>query len=134
MITPHGNTITESNVHVDGVEVPVICPIKGLTSFCLRDSGIRAKRHGEFTAVNPLTIPADFKNVFVIPEFLTSHDMMYLLREPMNFCIRGVGSIARTDIRKRHVRMVEKPSDPLRGHSREKDWRLGSSSRSQMRR
>jgi hypothetical protein len=114
---------------VDGVEVTVICSIKGFTSFCLWDSGIRAKRHREFTTIHPLTIPADFENVFVIPEFPISHDTMDLLRCPMNFCIRGVGSIARTDIRKRRVGMVEKPSDLLRGHSREKDRRFGSGDR-----
>jgi hypothetical protein len=132
--TPHGNTITESNVHVDGVKVTVICPIEGLTSFSLWYSGIRAKRHREFTAIHPLAISADFKNVFVIPEFPTSHDTMDLLRRPMNFCVRSIGTIAWTDIQKRRVGMVEKPSDLIWGHSREKDRRFGSGDRSQMRR
>ena len=116
MVTPHGNIITESNVHVDSVEITVNCSIKGLNSFCL------------------LWDSADFENVFVIPEYSTSHDTMDLLRHPMNFCIRGVGSIAWTDIRKHRVGMVEKPSNLLQGHSREKDRRFGRDDWGQMRR
>jgi len=50
---------------------------------------------------------------------------MDFLRRPVNHCIRGVGRIARMDIRKRRVGMVEKPSNLLRGNSREKDRRSG---------
>ena len=116
-IAPHRNAVAKGNVHMDHIKVRVVSPFEGLSSFCFWYSGIRTKRHGEFTAVNPLTITTDIDDVFVIPELSTTHDAMNLLRRPMNLRVGGIICVTWANIRKRCVRMAEKPSDLNPGHS-----------------
>jgi hypothetical protein len=73
-VTPHRDTVTERNVHVDGIKKTVGSPIKRRTPFCLWNSSERSKRHGKLAAVDPFTAMANVQNMLVIAKFSTTHD------------------------------------------------------------
>jgi hypothetical protein len=58
--------------------------------------------------------------MFKIPELLTAHDSMELLRRPMDLCVGGISSIAQSNQGKGCNRMVKKAGNLLGGHSGEK--------------
>jgi hypothetical protein len=93
--------------------------LKGAVVVCFGDSRIGPKRSGELAAVNPNTITANLKEVFVVAKLAASHDAMKFFGRPMSFCVRAIGRITWTNRRKSHPRMMNKPKDILRSHSRE---------------
>jgi len=52
------------------------------------------------------------ENMFIVAEFLTAHNAMDIFRRPMGFSVRGIGSVAWTDIQERGVGMIKEASDP----------------------
>jgi hypothetical protein len=73
-MTPQRDTVTECNIHVDGIKKTVGGPIKRHTPFRFWNSSERSKRHGKLAAINPFTATANVQNVFVIAKFSTTYD------------------------------------------------------------
>ncbi len=113
-ITPPRDTVTESNIHVDGIKKTVGGPIKRPIPLCLWNSSKQAQRHRKFAAINPFTATANIQNVFIVAGLPTTHDVVNLFRRPMGLSVGGIGCVARVNIRERSVRVVKEATDLLR--------------------
>jgi hypothetical protein len=65
---------------MNSIKVFVPCFVKETFVLSFQDGSVGTKRGGEFTTINPFPIPTDLKKMFVVSEFMASHDPMQLLR------------------------------------------------------
>ena len=114
------NAVPKCDVHMNGIEVLVLCFVKETSALSFWDGSVGTKRGGKFTAIDPFPIPTNLKKMFVVAEFTAAHDSMQLLRGPMRLGIGGIGGVTRPNRRERCAVVVKEPSDFLGGHCREK--------------
>ena len=58
-----------------------------------RGGGIGAKQWGKFTTIDPVNIPTDLEEVFVVTKLSTAHSTLNPLGGPVGFRVGSVGGV-----------------------------------------
>jgi hypothetical protein len=85
--TPHQDTVAESNVHMDDVQEARLSLINCAPLVSPRDCCVRTKRQQKLPTINPFSVKAGLKDVFVVLEAATPQSMMEFLGDPMGLRI-----------------------------------------------
>jgi hypothetical protein len=72
---------------MDDVKEAIASTVDCATMLCLWDCCIRTKGQWKLPTVNPFSVKAGLKNVFVVPETATPQSMMKFLHCPMGLGI-----------------------------------------------
>ncbi len=113
----HWKKIVKCNVHVNGIQVFIPGAIKCATPFSFRNSCKGTKQWEKFATVGLFVFTTDQENVFIVPEFSTTHNPVQFLCQPMCFPIWLVGCATRINHQKCGIRMMNKACHLFQCHN-----------------